>query len=234
MRDIGVLPLAEYVEWLLAGRFRGEGERGEGLLAPYSASHSVKPYVAYNAALASTSLQEDFRFASLLPAGYRFRTLRFWIGPEGAATPLHSDSWGFNLFFQGFGRKRFLLFEPEQEPCLYPSDVFEFNTVHSRVNVREPDDRKFPRFRQARPIEVILRPGELLVLPRCWWHDVESLDPSISVNAWAVTARDRFTASYLLNRGKKFLHEMGVYKKRRCTCHLAPGRQDLGQILGWY
>jgi HSPB1-associated protein 1 len=235
MRDIGGVPLSEYIAWLLEGRLRAPDQRQDGsLLAPYHASHPVKPYVAYDANLAATSLREGFHLHSLLPQGHRFRTIRFWIGPEGAATPLHSDSWGFNLFFQVLGRKRFILYSPDQGSLLYPSDIFEFNTLYSRVNLLAPDHETFPRFRNARPIQVTLNPGEILVLPRCWWHDVEALDTSLSINAWVVTGADQLMASYLLNVAKKTLHGLGLYARGRCTCHLTPERPDVGQMLGWY
>lgn len=233
LKDIGHVSLGGYLEWLEAGRFRPAGEpRGPALLASYHAAHPIKPYVAYDDKLA-TALRGDIDFGSLLPAGHRFRATRFWLGPEGASTPLHADSWGWNLFLQVYGQKRFLLFPPAAGAQLYPSDLFEFNTVYSRVDVTRPDLARFPRYRDARPIELTLDPGDLLVLPRRWWHDVESLTPSISVNAWVVSPRDRFTASYLGSRTRKLLHELGVHARGRCTCHLTAGGPDVGQLLGW-
>jgi lysine-specific demethylase 8 len=43
---------------------------------------------------------------------------------------------------------------------------------------------EFPRFRDARYVEGILAPGELLFLPVGWWHYVRSLTPSFSVSFW--------------------------------------------------
>jgi HSPB1-associated protein 1 len=234
MKDIGDMPLSAYLDWLLNGRHDGGGNQVDPLLAPYPASHRVKPYVAYDARLMQTDLASDLDFASLLPEGYTFRTTRCWIGPEGAATPLHSDSWGFNLFYQVYGRKRFLLFDPSQSKLLYPGDLFEFNTVYSRVNTLNPDHRMFPAFQRAQPVLLTLEPGDILVLPRCWWHDVETLETSISVNCWVVRGRDKLTSSYLVNRVKKTLHGWNLYARGRCTCHLSPSGKDAGELLGWY
>lgn len=234
LRDIGDLPLSEYIDWLLEARLGiRDGRPASPLLAPYHASHAVKPYVAYDAALMQTELRRDLEFGPLLPKGYYFRTTRCWIGPEGTATPLHFDSWGFNFFYQVFGRKRFILFGPDETHLLYPSDVFEFNTVYSRVSVPRPDYERFPRFKEAHPVCVTLNPGEILVLPRCWWHDVEALETSISVNCWAVRSLDKLRAGYLLSRAKKTLHELGLYAGGRCTCHLSPEREELDKVLGW-
>jgi Cupin-like domain len=44
--------------------------------------------------------------------------------------------------------------------------------------------RAFPIFCNARPIRLILEPGDALYLPRLWWHQMRSLDFSISVSHW--------------------------------------------------
>ena len=234
MKDIGDIPLSEYVDWLLNARMAGASNGSNSLLAQYHAAHPVKPYVAYDGALPQTELALDTGFSSLFPPGYHPRTTRCWIGPEGASTPLHCDSWGFNIFYQVAGAKRFTLFSPDQTRFLYTSNIFEFNTLYSRVNILAPDYTRFPRFKDARSVEITLNPGEILVLPRCWWHDVEALETSISVNCWIVRDRDKLTASYLLNSLKKAIHNMGLYANDRCTCHLSPDKQDLGRTLGWY
>jgi len=233
-RLIGWVKLGEYIDWLIDGKVKPLKSKGEHhILAPYDSSHPVKPYVAYNKSLENTLVCKDFNFEPLFPPSYRIRTTSFWIGPQGAATPLHYDNWGVNLFFQAFGRKRFLLYPPEQSPLLYSSNVFEFTTVYSRVNLVKPDYEEFPRYRYAQPIEITLNPGDFLLLPRCWWHDVEALDTSISVNVWAVTKRDNYSPTYLCEKAKSFLHGVGIYAKGRCICHSINGK-DLGQLLKWY
>jgi hypothetical protein len=36
----------------------------------------------------------------------------------------------------------------------------------------------------VQPIEVVLGPGDAMYLPSRWWHQVRSLDLSLSVNFW--------------------------------------------------
>ncbi|XP_059823668.1 HSPB1-associated protein 1 homolog isoform X4 [Hypanus sabinus] len=114
------------------------------------------------------------------------RDSTLWIGSEAANTPCHLDSYGCNLVLQVQGRKRWHLFPPEDTCFLYPTRIpYEESSVFSSVNVVNPDLKHFPRFRRARPYVVNLCPGEVLFVPRHWWHYVESLDPvTISINSW--------------------------------------------------
>ncbi|XP_057707740.1 HSPB1-associated protein 1 homolog isoform X2 [Corythoichthys intestinalis] len=109
-----------------------------------------------------------------------------WIGTEGANTPCHMDSYGFNLVLQVEGRKRWHLFPPEDTSKLYPSRIpYEESSVFSHVNVSRPDLARFPAFRHAAAHVVTLLPGQVLYVPRHWWHFVESVDTiTVSVNTW--------------------------------------------------
>ena len=49
---------------------------------------------------------------------------------------------------------------------------------------------------------VILSPGEVLYVPRHWWHFVECLEPCISVNTWVEMVR-AFKKSVLENTVKR-------------------------------
>lgn len=109
----------------------------------------------------------------------------FWYGSTGAHTQCHYDTYGTNVIVQVHGRKRWCLFSPNQTTCLYPTRVpYEESSVFSRVDVHQPDYERHPLFAQADCWEVILQPGDVLHVPRHWWHDVESLETSISVNVW--------------------------------------------------
>ncbi|XP_046850826.1 HSPB1-associated protein 1-like isoform X2 [Xenia sp. Carnegie-2017] len=78
-----------------------------------------------------------------------------WFGTAESFTPCHYDSYGCNLVAQIYGRKRWLLFPPEQGEFLYPTRIpYEESSVFSQVNVKNPDTTKYPKFQHARAHEI--------------------------------------------------------------------------------
>ncbi|XP_076638580.1 HSPB1 associated protein 1 isoform X1 [Colletes latitarsis] len=110
-----------------------------------------------------------------------------WIGNKGAHTNCHQDSYGCNLIAQIHGRKQWLLFPPSSSNFLHPTRVpYEESTVYSKYNFfcpTEEDEINILKI-QHKPKLVTLKPGDVLLVPAGWWHYVESLDCSVSVNTW--------------------------------------------------
>ncbi len=107
-----------------------------------------------------------------------------WIGTGGNISPLHWDL-AQNFLSQVRGRKRILLFAPEQTSFLYPFSVNSEMPHVSQLNIDKPNIEKFPKFLKAKYIECILEPGEMLFIPTFWWHQVYSLEQlNIAVNFW--------------------------------------------------
>ena len=105
----------------------------------------------------------------------RGAALEVYIGGRGGAFPvLHYDGAGTHAFLmQIYGRKRFIIYPPDQEPFLYPS---EEKRNLSRINsVEKPDLSKFPLFKEAQAITFVLEPGQLLFVPSHWWHTTKML-----------------------------------------------------------
>lgn len=108
-----------------------------------------------------------------------------WVGTKGAHTLCHYDTYGYNIVVQISGRKRWVLFPPVDSDCLYPTRIpYEESSVFSEVNVKNPDLKKHPKFSSANACVVILNPGEMLYVPHHWWHYVENLELSVSINLW--------------------------------------------------
>lgn len=110
--------------------------------------------------------------------------VNLWFGGAKTVSPLHYDR-GNNLFIQCYGKKKFTLFEPDQLDYLYPYDPGKHAHPHvSQVNIDNPDFIKFPLFKNASPLEAIVEPGDILLIPSTTWHQVSGESVSISLNIW--------------------------------------------------
>ncbi|NXC16744.1 HBAP1 protein, partial [Corythaeola cristata] len=129
---------------------------------------------------------QDIKWSDFGFPGRSGKESTLWIGSEGANTPCHLDSYGCNLVLQVQGRKRWHLFPPGDTSFLYPTRIpYEESSVFSKVNVANPDLKRFPEFRNTTAHVVTLSPGQVLLVPRHWWHYVESIDPvTVSINSW--------------------------------------------------
>jgi hypothetical protein len=115
-----------------------------------------------------------FDWFKVLPPFMRLPYPRIFIGPKGAVTPLHVDIWQTHAWLsQLAGRKRWILFPPGQAHLLYEYQVDPVN----------PDLKRFPLYRDARPVECTIGPGETVFVPSGWAHWVVSLDPTISLTS---------------------------------------------------
>ena len=110
-----------------------------------------------------------------------------WLGTKDTATALHRDPY-LNLLAQTAGFKYVRLYADDQTEMLYPDAAVRGgndNTfTRSAVDVEAPDLVAFPRFAEAKFEETVLRPGDVLFMPRGMWHYVRGLTTSFSVNFW--------------------------------------------------
>jgi ribosomal protein L16 Arg81 hydroxylase len=99
-----------------------------------------------------------------------------WFGPGGTVTPLHHDAMNIVLA-QVYGRKTVTLIPSFQTPYVY-----NHIGVYSAVDLEKPDYNRFPLFKHATKLKVLLEPGQVLFIPVGWWHHVRSMDVSISLS----------------------------------------------------
>lgn len=112
---------------------------------------------------------------------------RLWIGNATRAA-LHNDH-DLNLACLVAGRRHFLLFPPEQVANLYIGPLG--HTPSGRpigiADLDTPDFDTYPRLKQAfaHAQSVTLAPGDVLFIPRYWWHQVTAEGPfGMLANFW--------------------------------------------------
>jgi hypothetical protein len=110
-----------------------------------------------------------------------------WIGNRSRVAPQFDET--ENVACVVAGRRRFVLFPPEQVENLYigPLDLTMAGQPASMVDLSQPDFDRHPRFRRALEHAYVadLEPGDAIYIPALWWHGVEALGEfNILVNYW--------------------------------------------------
>ncbi len=134
-------------------------------------------YVDQVSASRFAGAETDFAFATLGPDD--LKDVVFWMGSH-TRSGLHYD-YVDNFFAQVHGSKSVILAAPEEARNLH---VFLDCHTKSQVAPQHPDLRRFRRFRRATLLEATLEPGDVLFLPKGWWHYFASSGSSISLACW--------------------------------------------------
>ena len=138
-----------------------------------------------------------------------------WLGCDGASTPVHYDSYGINFVAQLVGTKRWRLRPPTaagMRPSRVPyeeSSVFAeeaadgrggaFGSGQGGGGVGEGGSREgggaieggSSSCEHERWLDVELQPGQVLHVPRHWWHGVLTTSHhALSINTWLDAPQD--------------------------------------------
>ncbi len=101
---------------------------------------------------------------------------RIWIGNR-SKTQIHFDLYD-NLACMVTGKKRFVLFPPDQVGNLYmgPFETTVSGVPTAMADLEAPDFETHPRFEEALKHATVadLEPGDVLYIPYMWWHHVVS------------------------------------------------------------
>lgn len=112
-------------------------------------------------------------------------SINVWVGQPHVIAHCHFDGY-HNFYTQLYGTKKFTLFRPVNWPGLYPYPFLHPSHAQAQVNMsnRGESEKLFPLVGSVEGLEVVLQPGDLLYIPPLWFHEVESMEVSISVNVW--------------------------------------------------
>ncbi|KNC83231.1 hypothetical protein, variant [Sphaeroforma arctica JP610] len=122
-------------------------------------------------------------------------TMSCWIGEPGVVTQAHYDV-ANNIFVQLHGQKEITFYHPNQAPNLYVFPDAHPRSRKSQVDFDQPNLLQFPGFASAEKWQtVILNPGDAVYIPSFWFHHVEALTTSVSVNCFSESILKFYAAS---------------------------------------
>ncbi|XP_062390078.1 tRNA wybutosine-synthesizing protein 5 isoform X1 [Sardina pilchardus] len=122
-------------------------------------------------------LAEDFHIPPFFEPEQFFSSV-FRISSCGLQLWTHYDVMD-NLLAQVTGRKRVVLYSPQEAEYLYLSgDKSEV------LDIDSPDLEKYPEFVKAQRYECVLEPGDLLFIPALWFHNTLALHFGVGVNVF--------------------------------------------------
>lgn len=110
------------------------------------------------------------------------RQAHLWVAGPRRRHQAHVDP-GDVFIVMVCGLKRFVLAPPVATPALYP---YPSHPALSRIpDLLNADIAKWPLFDPTVIQTTELRPGEVLYIPRYWWHQSDYLAPSLSLSMWS-------------------------------------------------
>ena len=135
-------------------------------------------------------LIQDFTWPEDLMKGYVKKYPMLFTGGQTSITHMHFDiDLSHILHTQFAGRKRVLLFRPEEQHKLYRKP-FEVLSLADFSNYNEhngnPDYEKFPALKYANGYELILDHGDTLFMPAGYWHHMEYIDSGFAMSLRAL------------------------------------------------
>lgn len=138
----------------------------------------------YNLMKEVPSLQKDFKWPDL---GLRLikQLPMLFFGGENSKVFIHYDiDYSNILHFHFHGKKRCILFAPNQTPYLYKVP----HSLISRedIDFDNPDLEKWPALQHAEGLVANLEHGEMLYMPEGYWHYMKYVTPGFSMSLRAL------------------------------------------------
>lgn len=105
-------------------------------------------------------------------------TENLYIGSVGTRAGFHQD-YRDNLIVIIEGKKSVHLCAPYYTSCLYP---FYGLPDKSKVRPETFEPKKFPKMSGATFLKGMLEQGDILFIPRGWWHTLRAFEPTVMLN----------------------------------------------------
>lgn len=132
----------------------------------------------YNIMNDAPELHADYEVHTIMDGFFKEFPFTFF-GGAGSKVAMHYDIDLSHVFLTQFdGRKRVVLFSPEQSKYLYHLPF----TVASYIDVDNPDFEKYPALKKVTGYETIIERGDTIFIPSGYWHYIIYLDAGFSMN----------------------------------------------------
>jgi hypothetical protein len=113
-------------------------------------------------------LRDDFKCPKIFESALKDMGFVFF-GGINSVTRMHQDIDMSNVLLTQFdGKKRVVLFSPDQSDMLYR---LPFNTF-GLVDIDKPDYEKFPALKYIKGYDVTLERGDAVFMPSGYWHHI--------------------------------------------------------------
>ncbi len=129
-------------------------------------------------------LTDDFRWPDIGLTLFKKLPVLF-VGGAGAKVQMHIDIDLADILLSHFGgRKRVVMFPPEQTPYMYRVP-FSFSSLGD-IDYDKPDFERFPALKKLSGQVAELNHGDVLYIPSGWWHYIvyEELGFSMAMRAF--------------------------------------------------
>ena len=160
-------------------------------------------------------------------SAYWSHTMYAWIGGPGSMTGLHDDDED-NVLIALHGKKHVRLAAPSAAAHLHIGPKYDSGTRCAYNSLFDAAEVARIRALQVPVYDVILEPGDALLFPRYWWHEVLGIGPNIALNVFVSTLPQACTVGVCRGVGI-VLHELGWWKSAECVCH---GEDHVAQSNG--
>jgi len=151
----------------------------------------------YNIMKEVPSLKKDFSFPKI---GLRLikQIPMVFFGGENSKVFMHHDiDWANILHFHFHGKKRCILFPPDQTENLYK--VPHSLITREDIDFDHPDYEKFPVLKKAEGLVCDLKHGETLYMPEGYWHYMKYVTPGFSMSLRALPRKPKHLLQAVYN-----------------------------------